>query len=191
MNVMKKKQNIFLIGPMGAGKTTVGRTLARSLGSEFFDSDQVIEARAGVDLSWIFDIEGERGFRKREIEVIDELTQMQGIVLATGGGVVEESQNCNVLAARGVVIYLQATIEQQLARMEKDKRRPLLLQTTDRQQLLLDLQAVRDPLYRSVADYTFTTDGRSVKAVTTDIVHVLDNPFPQQARDEEDEDNDV
>lgn len=185
---MKKKQNIFLIGPMGAGKTTVGRTLARSLGSEFFDSDQAIETRAGVDLSWIFDIEGERGFRKREIEVIEELSQMQGIVLATGGGVVEEPQNCNVLAARGVVIYLQATIEQQLARMEKDKRRPLLLQTTDREQLLLELQAIRDPLYRSVADYTFPTDGRSVKAVTTDIVHVLDNPFPQQAMGDEDED---
>lgn len=185
---MKKKQNIFLVGPMGAGKTTVGRSLARVLGSEFYDSDQVIEARAGVDLSWIFDVEGEAGFRRRELDVIDELTQMQGIVLATGGGVVEEAQNCNVLAARGVVIYLQATIAQQLARMEKDKRRPLLMQTKDREQLLLDLQAVRDPQYRNVADYTFTTDGRSVKAVTTDIIHALDNPFPQQNADEDEDD---
>jgi len=184
---MKKKQNIFLVGPMGAGKTTVGRSLASVLGSEFYDSDQVIEARAGVDLSWIFDIEGEVGFRKREIEVIEELTKMQGIVLATGGGVVEEPVNCNVLAARGVVIYLQATIEQQLARMEKDKRRPLLMQTEDRRQLLLELQVKRDPLYCSVADYTFTTDGRSVKAVTTDIMHALDNPFPQQSIAEEED----
>ena len=172
---------------MGAGKTTVGRTLARALGSEFFDSDQVIESRAGVDLTWIFDIEGEDGFRTREIDIVDELTQKQGIVLATGGGVVEAPENCNVLMARGAVIYLQATIEQQLTRMEKDKRRPLLLQTDDRNQLLLDLEAVRDPLYRKIADYTFATDGRSVKAVTTDIIQSLDNPFPDQALSGEEE----
>lgn len=186
MNVMKKNQNVIFVGPMGSGKTTVGRELARILGIEFYDSDQVIEKRAGVDLPWIYDIEGEEGFRKREREVIDELTQMQGIVLATGGGVVEEPQNCNLLAARGIVIYLQATIHQQLARMEKDKRRPLLMQTQDREQLLVDLQAIRDPLYRKIADYTFVTDGRSVKAVTTDIIHALNNPFPQQNALDED-----
>ncbi len=183
--MINKHQSIFLVGPMGAGKTTIGRSLARLLGCDFYDSDQVVEERAGVSVAWIFDVEGKEGFHKREREVLEELTKKRGIVLATGGGVVEDPKNCNILSARGIVVYLQATIEQQLVRMEKDKKRPLLMQTKNRDKLLVALEETRDPLYRSIADYIFSTDGRSVKAVSTDIVSSLKSPFMQEQDAEE------
>jgi shikimate kinase len=168
--MMKKTQNIFLIGPMGAGKTTVGRMLARELKREFYDTDEVIESRTGVDIPWIFDVEGEEGFRQREMAVVDELTQKTGVVLATGGSVVIEPQNRTHLAARGLVIYLKTTVDQQLERTEKDKKRPLLLQATDREAVLRDIAINYDELYREIADHVFVTDNRSIRAVVNDIL---------------------
>lgn len=167
---MKKTQNIFLIGPMGAGKTTVGRMLARELKREFYDTDEVIEARTGVDIPWIFDVEGEDGFRQREMAVVDELTQKTGVVLATGGSVVIEPQNRTYLAARGLVIYLKTTVDQQLERTEKDKKRPLLLQAEDREAVLRDIAVNYDELYKEIADHIFMTDNRSIRAVVNDIL---------------------
>ncbi|MBY0378725.1 MAG: shikimate kinase AroK [Gammaproteobacteria bacterium] len=167
---MKKTQNIFLIGPMGAGKTTVGRMLARELKREFYDTDEVIEARTGVDIPWIFDVEGEDGFRQREMAVVDELTQKTGVVLATGGSVVIEPQNRTYLAARGLVIYLKTTVDQQLERTEKDKKRPLLLQAEDREAVLRDIAINYDELYKEIADHIFMTDNRSIRAVVNDIL---------------------
>lgn len=155
---------------MGAGKTTVGRMLARELKREFYDTDEVIESRTGVDIPWIFDVEGEEGFRQREMAMVDELTQKTGVVLATGGSVVIESQNRTHLAARGLVIYLKTTVDQQLERTEKDKKRPLLLQATDREAVLRDIAVNYDELYREIADHIFVTDNRSIRAVVNDIL---------------------
>jgi shikimate kinase len=122
---MAEKRNIFLVGPMGAGKSTIGRHLADELHLEFFDSDHEIERKTGADIAWIFDLEGEDGFRKRELETINELTDKQGIVLATGGGSIITPAVRNRLSARGIVVYLQTTIDKQVARTQRDKRRPL------------------------------------------------------------------
>ena len=123
---MAEKRNIFLVGPMGAGKSTIGRHLADELHLEFFDSDHEIERKTGADIAWIFDLEGEDGFRKRELETINELTDKQGIVLATGGGSIITPAVRNRLSARGIVVYLQTTIDKQVARTQRDKRRTLL-----------------------------------------------------------------
>jgi len=169
---MKMPGNVFLVGPMGAGKSTIGRQLARELGYEFLDSDRVIEERTGVDNPFIFDMEGEAGFRKRESGVIDELTQRSGIVLATGGGAVLDPANRRHLAARGTVIYLRTSVDQQLARTARDKKRPLL-QTEDPRARLEALFSERDPLYRAIADVQVETDGRSVRDVVREIVRTL------------------
>ncbi len=165
--------SVFLIGPMGAGKTTVGRKLAEQLGCSFFDSDHCIEERCGADIPWIFDIEGEAGFRQRERQIIDELTQQNNIVLATGGGAILLPDNRKHLAARGVVIYLRASIEQQVKRTSKDKNRPLL-QTANPKITLTRLFNERDPLYSSIADKIIDTDGKSSKRVlqiAKDFIH--------------------
>ena len=148
---MAEKRNIFLVGPMGAGKSTIGRHLADELHLDFFDSDQEIERRTGADIAWIFDLEGEDGFRKREENVINDLTDKQGIVLATGGGSIVTKAVRNRLSARGIVVYLQTTIDKQVARTQRDKRRPLL-QNEDPEQVLRDLAEMRNPLYEEVAD---------------------------------------
>lgn len=166
------KQNIFLVGPMGAGKTTVGKALAKELNFTFYDSDQEIEETTGVDIAWIFDVEGEEGFRNREVAAIDKLTQLSGIVLATGGGVVEREENSRFLSSRGLVVYLKASIEQQLERTIKDKRRPLL-RTDDKESRLRELIERRHQLYNNVADYVFSTDDCTIKAVVNDILSVL------------------
>ncbi len=166
------KRNIFLIGPMGAGKTTIGKQLAQMLKMEFIDADQEIEERAGVAVDWIFEVEGEDGFRRRELKVIDELTQRQGIVLATGGGAILARENRTALAGRGAVVFLETSIEQQLERTRRDKRRPLL-QTDDPKETLESLARHRDSLYREIADYVVSTDRGSVKAVAKDIVDML------------------
>ena len=169
---MKHPQNLFLIGPMGAGKSAVGRQLARLLHLEFLDSDEEIESRTGVDIPFIFEKEGEAGFRKREAKVIEDLSQQDGVVLATGGGVVMDPQNRNHLGARGFVIYLHTSVDQQLARTRKGRDRPLL-DNDDPRAVLDALMEIRDPLYREIADLTVETDGRKVRAVANEILDRL------------------
>jgi shikimate kinase len=169
---VKHPQNLFLVGPMGAGKSAVGRQLARLLHLDFMDSDEEIESRTGVDIPFIFEKEGEAGFRKREAKVIEDLTQKDGVVLATGGGAVMDPQNRNHLGARGFVIYLHTSVDQQLARTRKGRDRPLLA-NDDPRTVLETLMATRDPLYREIADLTVETDGRKVRAVANEILERL------------------
>ncbi len=154
--------NLYLVGLMAVGKTTVGRLLADSLHMEFFDSDHEIEARAGADTSWIFDMEGEEGFRDREQQVIDDLTQRKGIVLATGGGAVLRAENRQALASRGIVLHLDSPLDRLVERTKRDKRRPLL-QHGDVRKTLARLMTERNPLYAEVRDYRFVTDRQSAK----------------------------
>lgn len=169
---MAEKRNIFLVGPMGAGKSTIGRHLADELHLEFYDSDQEIERRTGADIAWIFDLEGEEGFRVREEGVIGDLTEKQGIVLATGGGSVVSKGVRNRLAARGIVVYLQTTIDKQVARTQRDKRRPLL-QNENPEAVLRELAESRNPLYEEVADYIVDTDEQSARAVANQIIEKI------------------
>ncbi|MBK5144072.1 shikimate kinase AroK [Budviciaceae bacterium BWR-B9] len=171
---MAEKRNIFLIGPMGAGKSTIGRQLAQQLNMEFVDSDHEIERRTGADIAWVFDVEGEEGFRDREEKVINELTEKQGIVLATGGGSVKSKETRNRLSARGIVVYLETTIEKQLARTQRDKKRPLLQVDTPRE-VLETLALERNPLYEEIADVTIQTDDQSAKVVANQIIQLIEN----------------
>lgn len=164
--------SIYLIGPMGAGKSTIGRLLSSELGLEFYDSDKVIEERCGANIPWIFDMEGEQGFRDREQQVIEELTQLPNIVLATGGGVVIRPENRQHLSDRGLVVYLRTSVEQQLARTSKDKNRPLL-RTENPQAVLQSLFDIRDPLYQDVADIIIETDSSNPKWVVQEIKQLL------------------
>ena len=165
---MNRKQNLFLIGPMGAGKTTVGKQLAQTLGMEFLDSDLEIQRRTGVDISTIFEFEGEEGFRSRERAVIDELTSMESIVLATGGGAVLDPDNRRVLSSRGFVIYLHCTPEQQYDRTFRDRSRPLL-HTDDPLKKLTELMEERESLYRMTADLVIVSDRRNAQTVAREI----------------------
>lgn len=158
---------------MGAGKSTIGRQLASQLRFEFADSDHEIQRRTGVDIATIFDFEGEQGFRKREKVVIDELTQREGHVLATGGGSILDPENRRNLSSRGLVIYLYCSPDQQYRRTMRDKKRPLL-QTADPKARLQELMDERDPLYRAAADMVVTTEDRSASAVARDIVGRLE-----------------
>jgi len=174
---MLGKRNVFLIGPMGSGKSAVGRLLARLLDAPFYDSDFEIERRTGVDIPYIFEREGEARFREREREIIDELTQLEPIVLATGGGAVVRTENRRWLAERGHVIYLQTSVEQQVQRVRHAKHRPLLA-NVDPEVKLEQLMLERAALYRSIADTTVVTDGRKVQSVAEDILRGLGTGFP-------------
>lgn len=167
-----KFRNIFLIGPMGAGKSTIGRALAKELKLEFFDSDEEIEIRAGANIAWIYDVEGEEGYRRREQKVIDELTQKSNIVLATGGGAIMTPENRNSLAARGTVIYLKTSLAQQYERTKRDTKRPML-QTDDLEARLESLREEHEHLYEELADVAFETDKLTVKAVANNIIKYL------------------
>jgi shikimate kinase len=172
MSLSPRTSNIFLIGPMGSGKTAVGRQLARLMRLEFFDSDAEIEHRTGVDIPYIFEKEGEAGFREREREVIDSLTRLSNVVLATGGGAILLPENREYLSTRGRVVYLHTSIEQQLERTRHGRQRPLLY-TEDPEAKLRELMAYRLPLYQSIAEVTVTTDGRQVRAVADEIIQRL------------------
>lgn len=169
---MNHPNNIFLIGPMGAGKSTIGRQVAGLLGLDFDDTDHEIQRRTGVDIPTIFDYEGEEGFRKRESAVIDELTQRGSLVLATGGESILNPDNRRNLSSRGFVVYLYCSPEQQYERTLRDRNRPLL-QTEDPLGTLQALMAERDPLYREAADIVVTSEKRSASAVANEIVKKL------------------
>ena len=166
---MKHPKNIFLVGPMGAGKSAVGRQLARTLHLTFMDSDDEIESRTGVDIPFIFEKEGEAGFRKREAAAIDDLTKIDGVVLATGGGAIVDAQSRSHLGGRGFVVYLYTTVEQQFARTNRGRERPML-EKGDRREILESLLEQRDPLYREIADLVVDTDGRKVHSVANEII---------------------
>ncbi len=168
--------NVFLVGMMGAGKTSVGKNLARRMGKQFCDSDQVIEARTGVRIPVIFEIEGEAGFRTRERAIIEELTALQDIVLATGGGAVLDQRNRALLRARGTVVYLRAAVRDLLNRTRHDRNRPLL-QTPDPRARLAELFEARDPLYREVAHVVVDTGSQSL----TSLVNRLEQALSQRA----------
>ena len=165
---MSKANNIFLIGPMGAGKTTIGRHLATLLHKRFVDVDHEIEKRTGVTIHVIFEIEGEAGFRQRESTLVDELSRDQDIVLATGGGAVLMEENRRALKERGTVVYLQADIETLVERTRRDRNRPLL-QTEDPRGKIEELLRQREPIYREVADVVIDTGQRPPASVARDI----------------------
>jgi shikimate kinase len=167
-------QNIILIGPMGSGKTTVGRQLAKRTRMEFVDSDHMIEDRCGVSISTIFDIEGEDGFRKRETKMLTELCQMNGIVLATGGGAITTEGNRILLRKSGYVVYLKTSINTQIARTQKNQNRPLL-ENVDPEVKLQELMDERGNLYEQEADLIVTSGERLVSKVVEEIMSHLDN----------------
>lgn len=164
-------QNIFLIGLAGSGKSSIGKYIADELGLTFYDSDQVVEDRTGADIPWIFDLEGEEGFRTREAKVIEELTQEQGIVLATGGGAILRAENRRHLGGRGIVVYLQASIEQLIQRTNKSQNRPLLVK--DPRVAYEKMLQIREPLYQELADVTVDTDSFSAVSIGNKIVRII------------------
>lgn len=166
--MLKKPGSFYLVGPMGAGKTTIGKMLAESLGLPFCDVDREVEERSGVDIPWIFDMEGEEGFRDRESAMIEELSEGPCAIIATGGGAVLREENRRIMSSRGYVIYLCTTVEEQLRRTAKDRKRPLL-QTGNPEETLRRLMAEREPLYLSVADLTMETDENSPRLVVQNI----------------------
>jgi shikimate kinase len=169
---MSKQTNVFLIGPMGVGKSTIGRMLGAALHKHFLDSDREIEAVTGADIPWIFDVEGESGFRVREERMIDTLSAQEGIVMATGGGAILSAVTRQHLKQRGTVVYLKASIAQQFERTSKDRNRPLL-QTADPLARIKELMAIREPLYLETADLIIETSRRGPRTVVNEIVNRL------------------
>ncbi|MFT7457434.1 MAG: shikimate kinase [Planctomycetota bacterium] len=166
-------QNIFLIGPMGSGKTTIGRQLAARLGKVFYDSDLEIEKTTGVDVALIFEIEGEEGFRRRETKIIKELAVIPDSVIATGGGVVLSEDNKICLKENGRIIYLKSSCQKLFDRTRRDSKRPLL-NTEDRMATIMNLMETRNPLYEEIADITIATDEAPVREIINNICQQLD-----------------
>jgi len=164
-----QKENIYLIGLMGAGKTTIGRQLAKALQVPFYDSDKAIEEQTGVDIPTIFEYEGENGFRSREQNMLEELTQIDGIVLATGGGAILRAENRKVLSENGFVVYLQCSIDKILQRTKRDNQRPLL-NTDEPRERIETLFAEREEFYLSCADFKIETSAMQSKAVVQNIL---------------------
>lgn len=165
-------RRIYLVGPMGAGKTTIGKLLSEELGLEFKDADREIEERSGVDIPWIFDREGEAGFRLRESSALEQLSHMDGVLISTGGGAVLMPQNRELMRRTGTVIYLHTTVREQVRRTARDRKRPLL-QSGDPAKVLAELMAVREPLYREVAHVVIETDSRGPKYVVQELTRRL------------------
>jgi len=172
--------NIIFVGLMGAGKTTVGRALAKNLKKTFYDTDLEIEKRTGVKIPTIFEMEGEAGFRKRESAVLDELTGLSNVVLATGGGAVLDEKNRSLMKTRGIVVYLRADIHDLYLRTRHDRNRPLL-QTADPQSKLRELFAIRDPLYREVADIVVDTGSQPVANIVGKIQTLIAKKISEKA----------
>ena len=175
---MKHNGNIFLVGPMGAGKSTIGRLLAKTLGLRFLDSDKEIEQRTGASIPMIFEYEGEAGFRKREGEIMATLTAMSPIVLATGGGSVILPENQQLLSQRGFVVYLQCAVDKQFERTHKDSNRPLL-NTDNPRARLEELFKARDPLYQAVADFSIDTGQHSSRSAVRQILKAFNRAGKQ------------
>jgi len=171
----KSSKNIVLVGPMGSGKTTVGRRLAHKLNQDFFDTDHEIIDKTGVTIDHIFDIEGEKGFRERESKILENLCQMSNIILATGGGIVILSKNRNILKNAGLVVYLYSSIDQLLRRTAKSKTRPLLENSTDRKKTITELVEARDVYYREVASFVVDTTGKKLNEVINEIIRENEN----------------
>jgi shikimate kinase len=171
---MTKYENIYLIGLMGAGKTTIGRQLARTLKLPFYDSDKAIEERTGVDISTIFEFEGEEGFRNREQKMIGQLTELKGIVMATGGGAILREENRQLLTQHGYVVYLHCDVDKLLERTRRDSQRPLL-NTQDPRARLEDLFAQRQPFYAACADLVVDTGTMQSKDVVAHILEIYQN----------------
>ncbi|ERS87515.1 shikimate kinase [Marinobacter sp. C1S70] len=178
---MSLPKRVVLVGPMGAGKSTIGRLLAKELGYRFLDSDRIIEERCGANIPWIFDVEGEDGFRQRETAMLDELSNEMGTVLATGGGAVMRAENRGLLKKNSVVIYLKTSIDQQVERTRKDRNRPLL-QNDDPEGVLRRLFAIRDPLYTELADIVMFTDRKSPRLVVRQLVNRINPKTPRHRR---------
>lgn len=178
---MSLPKRVVLVGPMGAGKSTIGRILAKELGYRFLDSDRIIEERCGANIPWIFDVEGEDGFRLRETAMLSELADQPQTVLATGGGAVMREANHPHLKRDALVIYLKTSIEQQVERTRKDRNRPLL-QNGNPEAVLRRLFALRDPIYSALADIVMYTDRKSPRLVVRQLVNRMDPKSPRQVR---------
>ena len=178
---MSLPKRVVLVGPMGAGKSTIGRMLAKELGYRFLDSDRIIEERCGANIPWIFDVEGEEGFRERETSMLRELSEQAGTVLATGGGAVMRRENHALLKREAVVVYLRTSIEQQVERTRKDRNRPLL-QNDDPEAVLRKLFALRDPIYTELADVVMQTDRKSPRLVVRQLVNRVNPKTPRHKR---------
>ena len=166
--------NIFIVGPMGSGKSTVGKIISSELFLTFYDTDAEIESRTGASIDWIFDLEGEDGFRKRESKILEELAELNSIVLSTGGGIILSDKNRDILSSRGTVFYLATPINVQLERTSKDKDRPLL-KDQDPEKVLADLQKSRQSLYEEVSDHIINTENKSGSEVANEIVKLVKN----------------
>ncbi|MDR9423775.1 MAG: shikimate kinase AroK [Pseudomonadota bacterium] len=178
---MSLPKRVVLVGPMGAGKSTIGRMLAKEIGYRFLDSDRIIEERCGANIPWIFDVEGEDGFRQRETAMLRELAEEEGTVLATGGGAVMRPENHELLKKASVVVYLRTSIEQQVERTRKDRNRPLL-QNDDPEAVLRKLFAIRDPIYTELADIVMHTDRKSPRLVVRQLVNRVNPKTPRHKR---------
>ena len=164
--------NIFIVGPMGSGKSTVGKIISDELFLNFFDTDDEIESRTGASIDWIFDLEGEEGFRKRESSILEEMVKQNSIVLSTGGGIILSDSNREMLSSRGTVFYLSTPISVQIERTSKDKDRPLL-KNGDPGEILTRLQKERKGLYESVSDHVIETENKSSQEVATEIINLV------------------
>ena len=164
--------NVYLIGPMGSGKTTIGQRLARKLQLEFLDCDHELEEQTGASVNLIFDVEGEEGFRARETKMLEQLTARSGVLIATGGGVILREENRELLRERGTVVYLRTSVSQQLKRLSRDKSRPLL-QTEDRRAKLTRLAEERNPLYSEITDVEFPARNRGLDTVAAELAQAI------------------
>ena len=170
---MRNPYNIVLIGPMGAGKTSMGKALSREIGWDFYDSDQVIEERAGVDLLWIYDLEGEEGFRGREQTVIADLMQKRNIVLATGGSTVAVAANRAAISTHGIIVYLYTSLDDQLVRTGYSKKRPLSSELEERRSILKQLHEEYVPLYEDLADIVYNADNKATKNAVVELIKLI------------------